>query len=65
MKQWDWKITSYEDGKFMLETVHMGEHSRDMELRAINELGRTCVVEALSERAKELQRTTNIFERLV
>lgn len=43
--RWDWVIQSFDaEGRFMLETVHRGEASRDMELRAIEGCGRTAVV---------------------
>ena len=38
--RWDWKIRSYEGDRFCLETVHIGDHSRDMEITAIRRLGR-------------------------
>lgn len=46
--RWDWKIRSYEmvGGRevFCIETVHRGEHSKNMELAAIAHLGRRAVV---------------------
>lgn len=56
MRNWDWKIRSYKDGKFMVETVHMGEASRNMELRAIKQCGRTAEVIALSDHAKAVEK---------
>jgi hypothetical protein len=38
MTDWDWKIQSYKDKemkRLCLETVHVGEASRDFELAAI------------------------------
>ncbi len=41
-QHWDYAIRSFRasDGVFMCETVHRGEFSRDMELRAIKAVGR-------------------------
>lgn len=43
-KQWEWKVRSYEGDLFMLETVHVGEHSKNMEVEAAHACGRDVYV---------------------
>jgi hypothetical protein len=40
MKNWDWKVREYSGDTFMLETVHQGDHSKDVEVEVALELGR-------------------------
>lgn len=53
MSTWDWRIRSYRGDVFMLETVHRGDVSRDMELQAIEACGRRAEVTPLSDEARE------------
>ncbi len=43
-KRWDWKVRSYHGDRFMLETVHVGDHSKNEELAAIAACGRWATV---------------------
>lgn len=48
-RKWEWCVRSYKDGKLMLETVHIGEFSKDMEVRAAQACGYEVTVEDLRE----------------
>lgn len=39
-KRWDWVVRSYECGRRMMETVHKGTISRDLEIEAARHCGR-------------------------
>lgn len=54
MREWDWKVQSYEGQTFVLETVHLGEVSLDMELETIKRCGRRADIYPLSRHAKQL-----------
>jgi hypothetical protein len=34
VRRWDWKVRTYSGNAFMLETVHRGDFSKDMEVEA-------------------------------
>lgn len=58
MNRWDYKVRTYGfvggEEKFMLETVHQGEHSKDMEVEVALSLNRRVEVTNLrtGERTK-------------
>ena len=48
----DWRIESFAGNTPMMTTVHQGDASRDMELKAIAACHRTAIVTPLSREAK-------------
>jgi hypothetical protein len=49
MNKWIWKVRTYKDGEFMLETVHASDQSKDMEVEAAKKIGRDVEVINISE----------------
>jgi hypothetical protein len=38
-QRYKWRVQSYKDGEFMLETVHTSDFSKDMEVKAAESIG--------------------------